>query len=137
LLRQIAFSEPRPLRKRNVAVPRELETIVLKALSKDPSGRFATAQDCGRRLAAARGAGHQGETHALGQRRPKWAAAHGGCLFAARAFVLRHRPLGRISPDRSRAADRRRLPRASGGGIMSSGSSSSPRDPGRRQHRPG
>ena len=39
LLRQIAFAEPRPLRKLNPAMPRELETIVLKALAKDPSSR--------------------------------------------------------------------------------------------------
>jgi WD40 repeat protein len=45
LLRQIAFAEPRPLRRTNPAVPRELETIVLKALAKDPSGRYATAQE--------------------------------------------------------------------------------------------
>jgi WD40 repeat protein/serine/threonine protein kinase len=45
LLRQIGFAEPKPLRKWNPALPRELETIVLKALAKDPSSRFATAQD--------------------------------------------------------------------------------------------
>src|SRR5262249_35577381 len=45
LLRQIAFAEPRPLRKLNPSMPRELETIVLKALQKDPSSRYATAQD--------------------------------------------------------------------------------------------
>jgi WD40 repeat protein/serine/threonine protein kinase len=45
LLRQVAFAEPRPLRKVNSAVPRELETIVLKAMAKDPSGRYATAQE--------------------------------------------------------------------------------------------
>jgi WD40 repeat protein len=45
LLRQIAFAEPRPLRKVNPAVPRELETVVLKALAKDPSGRYGSAQE--------------------------------------------------------------------------------------------
>jgi WD40 repeat protein/serine/threonine protein kinase/tetratricopeptide (TPR) repeat protein len=44
LLRQIAFTEPRPLRKLNPSTPRELETIVLKALAKDPASRYATAQ---------------------------------------------------------------------------------------------
>ena len=34
LLRQIAFEEPKPLRRLNKAVPAELETIVLKALEK-------------------------------------------------------------------------------------------------------
>src|SRR5262249_26082686 len=45
LLRQIAFAEPRPLRKLNAAVPRELEAIVLKAPAKAPAGRYATAQE--------------------------------------------------------------------------------------------
>jgi serine/threonine protein kinase/lipopolysaccharide biosynthesis regulator YciM len=43
LLRQIAEGEPRPPRKSNRAVPPELETIVLKALEKDPAERFSTA----------------------------------------------------------------------------------------------
>ncbi|HZU39166.1 MAG TPA: serine/threonine-protein kinase [Gemmataceae bacterium] len=44
LLRQIAFDEPKPLRKWDRAIPAELETIVLKALEKVPSERYATAQ---------------------------------------------------------------------------------------------
>src|SRR5262249_59367764 len=43
LLRQIAFAEPRPPRKLNPSIPRELETIILKALAKDPSSRYAAA----------------------------------------------------------------------------------------------
>jgi tetratricopeptide (TPR) repeat protein len=45
LLRQIAFEEPLPLRRLNKAIPAELETIVLKALEKNPSDRYATAQE--------------------------------------------------------------------------------------------
>jgi eukaryotic-like serine/threonine-protein kinase len=45
LLRQIAFEEPRPLRRLNKAIPAELETIVLKAIEKNPADRYATAQD--------------------------------------------------------------------------------------------
>jgi serine/threonine protein kinase len=44
LLRQIAYDEPLPLRKLRKSVPRELETIVLKALGKTPEERYATAQ---------------------------------------------------------------------------------------------
>jgi serine/threonine protein kinase/WD40 repeat protein len=45
VLRQIASEEPRPPRRIDPAVPRELETIVQKAMTKEPSGRYATAQD--------------------------------------------------------------------------------------------
>jgi serine/threonine protein kinase len=45
LLRQISLDEPMPLRRLNPAVSRELETIVLKAMAKDPSGRYGTAQE--------------------------------------------------------------------------------------------
>jgi tetratricopeptide (TPR) repeat protein len=45
LLRQIAFEEPVPPRRRNRAVPVELETIVLKAMEKNPAERYATAKE--------------------------------------------------------------------------------------------
>ena len=45
LLRQIADLEPRAPRKLNESIPRELETIVLKAMSKEPASRYATAQE--------------------------------------------------------------------------------------------
>jgi WD40 repeat protein/serine/threonine protein kinase len=45
ILRQIAFEEPRPIRQLNRAVPADLETIVLKALGKNPEERYTTAQD--------------------------------------------------------------------------------------------
>ncbi len=45
LLNQIAFAEPRPLRRRRPDLPADLETVVLKALAKDPAERYATAQE--------------------------------------------------------------------------------------------
>jgi serine/threonine protein kinase len=45
LLRQITSEEPRPLRSICPAIPRELETIVLKALGKTPDERYAGARD--------------------------------------------------------------------------------------------
>jgi serine/threonine protein kinase len=45
LLRQIAFEEPKPPRRANKSIPRELETIVLKAIEKNPADRYATAQE--------------------------------------------------------------------------------------------
>jgi WD40 repeat protein/serine/threonine protein kinase len=44
LLRQIVFEEPRPLRRLNKGIPAELETIVAKALEKNPADRYTTAQ---------------------------------------------------------------------------------------------
>jgi serine/threonine protein kinase/Flp pilus assembly protein TadD len=45
LLACLAFQEPVPLRRLNPAVPADLETIVLKALAKEPAERYATAED--------------------------------------------------------------------------------------------
>jgi tetratricopeptide (TPR) repeat protein len=45
VLRRIAFEEPRPPRRLNPAIPVDLETIVLKAMAKEPAGRYATAQE--------------------------------------------------------------------------------------------
>ena len=45
LLRQITQEEPRPPRRFNPAVPADLETIVLKAMAKEPVERYATAQE--------------------------------------------------------------------------------------------
>jgi serine/threonine protein kinase/tetratricopeptide (TPR) repeat protein len=45
LLQQIASQEPVPPRRLEPAVPLELETVVLKALAKNPSDRYTTAQE--------------------------------------------------------------------------------------------
>src|SRR5262249_57294824 len=45
LLRRIAQDEPRRPGALNPAMPADLETIVLKAMAKDPAGRYATAQE--------------------------------------------------------------------------------------------
>jgi Flp pilus assembly protein TadD/serine/threonine protein kinase len=45
LLRQIAFEEPVRPRRVNKAIPAELETIVLKAMEKNPQERYATAAE--------------------------------------------------------------------------------------------
>jgi WD40 repeat protein/serine/threonine protein kinase len=45
LLRRIAFEEPAPPRRLNRAIPAELETIVLKALEKNPAERYGTARE--------------------------------------------------------------------------------------------
>jgi serine/threonine protein kinase/Tfp pilus assembly protein PilF len=45
LLRRIASEVPCSVRRLNKAVPAELETIVAKAIEKNPSDRYATAQE--------------------------------------------------------------------------------------------
>jgi serine/threonine protein kinase len=89
LLRQIATDEPVSPRRLNPAIPRDLETIVLKAMAKDPSHRYATAQeladDLGRFLAdepiLARRPG-------VLERALRWARRHRELVATAAAVVL-------------------------------------------------
>lgn len=45
LLRQIADNDPSPLRQVDPAIPEDLETIILKALRKEPGERYLTAEE--------------------------------------------------------------------------------------------
>ena len=45
ILHRIASDEPTPMRKLNPAVPRDLATVVHKAMAKEPSERYPTAHD--------------------------------------------------------------------------------------------
>ncbi|MCI0456578.1 MAG: protein kinase [Gemmataceae bacterium] len=45
LLQQVLHDEPRPPRKVNDKIPRDLETICLKAMAKVPQRRYATARE--------------------------------------------------------------------------------------------
>lgn len=45
ILREILEGEPKPLRSWNPSIPRDLETIVHKALGKHPSERYSSAQE--------------------------------------------------------------------------------------------
>ena len=45
LLKQIAFEDPQRLRQLNARIPVDLETIVAKAMEKNPTDRYATAQE--------------------------------------------------------------------------------------------
>jgi serine/threonine protein kinase/tetratricopeptide (TPR) repeat protein len=99
LLRQIAFEEPVRPRRRNRAIPAELETIVLKALEKNPAERYATAkelaEDLRRWLAdepiRARRAGVVRRLRKWGRRHRAWvasAAALGLALLALGGVAL-------------------------------------------------
>ena len=50
LIDQIARESPVPLRQYDHRIPRDLETLVLKALAKEPKDRFATAAEFGNEL---------------------------------------------------------------------------------------
>src|SRR5262249_26297723 len=45
MYRQLVRDEPRPPRAINRAIPRDVETVILKALSKEPMARYAAAQE--------------------------------------------------------------------------------------------
>jgi serine/threonine-protein kinase len=45
LLHQVLSDEPRPPRSLNDHIPRDLETIALKAMAKEPAGRYPTARE--------------------------------------------------------------------------------------------
>jgi serine/threonine protein kinase/Flp pilus assembly protein TadD len=88
LLRQIAFEEPRPPRKVNRAIPAELETIVLKALEKNPADRYATAQDLADDLERfLEDRPIQARRPSLVQRARKWARRHRALVGAASAVL--------------------------------------------------
>jgi tetratricopeptide (TPR) repeat protein len=89
LLRQIAFEEPVRLRRVNRAIPAELETIVLKALEKNPQERYATAQELADDLR------HWLKDQPIRARRPslmqrarRWARRHRALMVAAAAVLV-------------------------------------------------
>jgi serine/threonine protein kinase/tetratricopeptide (TPR) repeat protein len=45
MLRRVVSEEPRPPRQHDRAIPRDLETITLKAMAKEPECRYATARE--------------------------------------------------------------------------------------------
>jgi serine/threonine protein kinase/Flp pilus assembly protein TadD len=89
LLLHIAFAEPRPPRHLNKAVPVELETIVLKAMEKDPAERYGTAQELAddlRRFLEDRPIRAKRPT--LVQRARKWTRRHRSLVGAAVAVMF-------------------------------------------------
>jgi serine/threonine protein kinase/WD40 repeat protein len=84
LLRQIAFEEPRPPRRLNKAVPAELETIILKAVEKNPADRYATAQELADDLERfLKDESIRAKRPSLFQRARKWARRHQSIVWSA------------------------------------------------------
>jgi serine/threonine protein kinase/tetratricopeptide (TPR) repeat protein len=111
LLRKVAFEEPVRPRRVNNAMPVELETIVLKAMEKNPAERYATAQelanDLRRHLAdepiRARPAGMARRLRKWGRRHPAWVAAAAAALLAT--VVVLAGAVGWVANDRARQAE--------------------------------
>jgi tetratricopeptide (TPR) repeat protein len=89
LLRQIAFEEPTPPRRIEKAIPAELETIVLKAMAKSPTERYATAQELAddlQRFQQDRPIWARRPT--LGQRLRRWCRRHKPVVWATAAVIV-------------------------------------------------
>jgi len=84
LLNKIAFEEPVAPRKLDRTIPEELETVTLKALAKEPAGRYGTAHGLAedlRRFLDDRPI--QARRPTLAQRARKWSRRHRGVVGAA------------------------------------------------------
>ena len=88
-LRQIEHEEPPPPRRINPAVPADLETIVLKAISKRRSDRYRTARELADDL------GRFAEGRPIRARRPswsdrvsKWAGRHRSLVALSFVFLI-------------------------------------------------
>ena len=89
LVQQIATQDPVPPRRLNRAVPVELETIVLKALSKTPAERYATAQEMVEDLRRfLEDKPIQAKRPNMPQRLAKWSRRHKALVWSAVTMLL-------------------------------------------------
>jgi serine/threonine protein kinase/Flp pilus assembly protein TadD len=89
VLCRIAFEEPTPPRRLNGAIPVEMQTIVLKALEKNPADRYSTAKELAddlRRFLEDRAI--RARPPGLWQRGMKWARRHRPLVVAATVALL-------------------------------------------------
>src|SRR5262249_51631766 len=89
LLRQIAFEEPTPPRRLNKAIPAELETIVLKAMEKNPTDRYDSARGLADDLERfLKDEPIRAKRPTLMQRARKWARRHQPVVWSGAAALL-------------------------------------------------
>jgi serine/threonine protein kinase/Flp pilus assembly protein TadD len=89
LLRQIAFEEPPQPRRLDRGIPAELETIVLKAMEKNPAERYGTAQELADDLRRwLEDQPIRARRPSLVQRARKWGRRHKALVRAMTALVL-------------------------------------------------
>jgi serine/threonine protein kinase/tetratricopeptide (TPR) repeat protein len=89
LLRQIAFEEPAAPRRVSKAVPAELETIVLKAVEKNPADRYGTARELADDLRRwLEDKPIRARRPGLVQRLAKWSRRHRALTVSAAAVLL-------------------------------------------------
>jgi len=89
LMQSIEMDEPRPLHLLNPAVPKDLETIVLKAMAKDPVNRYASSKalaDDLRRFLEHRNI--EARRPSMGERLAKWARRHRTLVNAAAVILV-------------------------------------------------
>ncbi len=89
LFRQIADDEPRRPRQINAATPKDLETVVIKAMAKEPQSRYATAGDLAddlERFLADKPIRARRPT--LLKRAAKWSRRHQAVVWSAAVFLL-------------------------------------------------
>jgi serine/threonine protein kinase/Flp pilus assembly protein TadD len=88
-LRWISDEEPRPPRQINPSIPLDLETILLKAISKTPQDRYATAQEMAEDLRHfIEGKPVLARRASLTDRAFKWSKRHKALVGASAAMFL-------------------------------------------------
>jgi eukaryotic-like serine/threonine-protein kinase len=88
LLRRVAAAEPPAPRRLNPAIPRDLETVVLRATARAPGQRYGTAQELADDLRRyLNGEPVRARRPTLAERASRWARRH-RLLVAAAAAVL-------------------------------------------------
>jgi WD40 repeat protein/tRNA A-37 threonylcarbamoyl transferase component Bud32/Flp pilus assembly protein TadD len=77
LLHQVLHDEPRAPRSFNDRIPRDLETIALKAMAKEPGGRYGTARELAEDLRRwLKGEAIRARPVGPGERAVRWARRH-------------------------------------------------------------